>query len=84
MSWLLDWLASLMPHLMLVPIVLPMLTAALMLLLKEEQQGFKLAMSIGSTVLGLFAAIALLIWSDQSGSSTTMGVYLPGNVVHLV
>ena len=79
MSWLLDWLASLMPHLMLIPIVLPMLTAALMLLLKEEQQSIKQVMSIGSTVVGLFAAIALLIWSDQSGSSTTMGVYLPGN-----
>ncbi|MBQ0132248.1 MAG: cation:proton antiporter, partial [Comamonas sp.] len=63
MSGLLDWLASLMPHLMLVPIVLPMLTAAVMLLLKEEQQGIKLTLSIGSNVMGLFTAIALLLWA---------------------
>ena len=79
MSLILEWLASLMPHLMLAPIVLPMLTAALMLLLKEEQQDIKMVMNIGSTVAGLLAAIALLLWADQSGSSTTMGVYLPGN-----
>ena len=79
MSLILEWLASLMPHLMLAPIVLPMLTAALMLLLKEEQQDIKMVMNIGSTVAGLLVAIALLLWADQSGSSTTMGVYLPGN-----
>jgi multicomponent K+:H+ antiporter subunit D len=32
----------LMPHLMLAPILLPMLTAALMLLLREERQRLKL------------------------------------------
>ena len=79
MSLILDWLASLMPHLMLAPIVLPMLTAALMLLLKEEQQMTKVVMNISSTTLGLLVSIALLLWADQSGSSTTMGVYLPGN-----
>ena len=79
MSLILEWLASLMPNLMLVPIVLPMLTAALMLLLKEEQQQAKMVMNIGSTGLGLLACIALLLWSDQAGSSSTMGVYLSGN-----
>lgn len=79
MNAFLEWLASLMPHLMLVPIILPMLTAALMLLLKEEQQSIKVVMNIGATTLGLFASITLLIWADQAGSSTTMGVYLPGN-----
>ena len=44
MSLILEWLASLMPHLMLAPIVLPMLTAALMLLLKEEQQDIKMVL----------------------------------------
>ncbi len=34
--WL--WLGTWMPHLMLIPILLPMTTGALMLLLKEEQQ----------------------------------------------
>ncbi|HEY4665416.1 MAG TPA: cation:proton antiporter, partial [Comamonas sp.] len=73
MSLILEWLASLMPHLMLAPIVLPMLTAALMLLLKEEQQKMKMVMNAGATLVGLLVAIALLLWADQSGSNTTMG-----------
>lgn len=79
MSLILDWLASLMPHLMLAPIMLPMLVAALMLLLKEEHQSIKVVLNIGATALGLLLAIALLVWADQAGSSTTLGVYLPGN-----
>ncbi|MDH0495200.1 monovalent cation/H+ antiporter subunit D [Comamonas aquatica] len=79
MSLILDWLASLMPHLMLAPIMLPMLVAALMLLLKEEHQSIKVVLNIGATALGLLVAIALLVWADQAGSSTTLGVYLPGN-----
>lgn len=79
MSLILDWLASLMPHLMLAPIILPMLMAALMLLLKEEHQSIKVVLNIGATALGLLVAIALLVWADQAGSSTTLGVYLPGN-----
>ena len=79
MNLVLEWLASLMPHLMLAPIVLPMLTAALMLLLKEEQLAIKMAISVGATTLGLLVSIALLLWTNQSGASTTMGIYLPGN-----
>lgn len=79
MSQVLQWLTSLMPHLILVPIVLPMLTAALMLLLREEHQRIKSAMNIGATALGLLVSISLLIWSDQEGATTTLGVYLPGN-----
>ena len=37
-----DIASLLMPHLMLAPIALPMLTAALMLLMREEQQRLKL------------------------------------------
>ncbi|WP_368924104.1 monovalent cation/H+ antiporter subunit D [Comamonas aquatica] len=79
MSPVLEWMASLMPHLMLAPIMLPMLVAALMLLLKEEHQSIKVVLNIGATTLGLLVAIALLVWADQAGSSTTLGVYLPGN-----
>lgn len=75
MIW--DWFASGMPHLMLAPVLLPMFTAALMLLLREEQQALKLVLNIGSTALGLLVAIALLVWADQEGG--TMGVYLAAN-----
>ncbi|CAM3366732.1 monovalent cation/H+ antiporter subunit D [Paracidovorax anthurii] len=70
---------ALMPHLMLVPIMLPMLTAALMLLLREERQRLKLGMNMLSTLLGLVAALALLYWTHRSGQPATLGVYLPGN-----
>ncbi|SFU47571.1 multisubunit potassium/proton antiporter, PhaD subunit [Paenacidovorax caeni] len=77
-QWI-DTIAGLMPHLMLAPIVLPLLTAALMLLLREEQQRLKLGLNLLSTLLGLAIAVALLAWSARAGSPATLGVYLPGN-----
>lgn len=74
-----DGLSALMPHLMLAPIVLPLLTAALMLLLREERQRLKLGLNIASTSLGLMIAVGLLLWTSQATVPTTMGVYLPGN-----
>ncbi|WP_159915594.1 monovalent cation/H+ antiporter subunit D [Pantoea sp. 18069] len=74
-----DIASLLMPHLMLAPIALPMLTAAVMLLMREEQQRLKLGLNILSTLVGLLIAIALLGWTDQAGAPVTMGVYLPGN-----
>jgi len=71
--------ASLTPHLMLAPIMLPLLTASLMLLLREERQRFKLGVNIASTLLGLVISIALLQWTHKAGAPTSMGVYLPGN-----
>lgn len=79
MSHLADLTSALMPHLMLAPIGLPLLTAALLLLLREEQQGLKLGLSVASTLLGLVIAVALLQWTHHSGAPATMGVYLPGN-----
>ena len=51
-----------MPHLMLAPIALPMFTAALLLLLREEQQRLKFGVSLVSTLVGLLVSIALLQW----------------------
>ncbi|NMM76260.1 monovalent cation/H+ antiporter subunit D [Acidovorax sp. SRB_14] len=68
-----------MPHLMLAPVVLPLFTAALMLLLREEKQRLKLALNLGSTLIGLGVAVALLLWTHQRGAPATMGIYLPGN-----
>lgn len=73
------WTEFLMPHLMLAPIMLPMLTAALMLFLGEERQRLKLGMNLLSTVLGLSIVIMLLGWTNQSGAAATMAVYMPGN-----
>ncbi len=70
---------ALMPHLMLAPIALPLLTAALMLMLREERQRLKVALNLASTLLGLVVATLLLIQADRQGGTATMGVYLPGN-----
>jgi len=68
-----------MPHLMLAPIVLPLVTAALMLMLREEQQRLKVTLNLFSTALGLLIAVVLLFWANQQGLPTSLGVYLPGN-----
>ena len=71
--------ASLMPHLILAPIALPMLTAGFMLLLREEHQRTKVVLNIGSTILGLVAAVLLLLQAKDPGLHGSLGVYLPGN-----
>ena len=68
-----------MPHLMLAPIALPMLTAALMLLLREERQRLKLGLNVFSTALGLLVSVVLLLWANQPGATSAMGVYLAAN-----
>ncbi|MCZ2102961.1 MAG: monovalent cation/H+ antiporter subunit D [Burkholderiales bacterium] len=78
MNGLMQTIGQFMPHLMLAPIALPMLTAALLLLVREEHERAKLAIGIASTLLGLLVAIALLLWT-QDGATGSLGVYLPGN-----
>ncbi|MDB5891236.1 MAG: monovalent cation/H+ antiporter subunit [Polaromonas sp.] len=71
-----------MPHLVAVPIVLPMLTAALMLLLNEKQRRLKATLTVVSGLAGLLAALALLRWVNApatGGGTGSIGVYLPGN-----
>lgn len=77
MSALLHLANAWMPHLLLAPIVLPMLTAALMLLLNEEHQRTKVVLNVASTSLGLVIAIALFAWSDSQ--TQAMSVYLVSN-----
>ncbi|ADU35975.1 monovalent cation/H+ antiporter subunit D [Variovorax paradoxus] len=71
-----------MPHLVAVPILVPMLTAALMLLLGENRRRAKSFLSVVSGLVGLLAALALLRWvnaADTGGGAGSIGVYLPGN-----
>ncbi|MEO7401746.1 MAG: proton-conducting transporter membrane subunit, partial [Polaromonas sp.] len=71
--------AALMPHLLLAPIALPLLTAALMLLMREEQQRLKVTLNLVSTLAGLLVAALLLIQADQQSATAPMDVYLAGN-----
>ncbi|KQP14973.1 monovalent cation/H+ antiporter subunit D [Pseudorhodoferax sp. Leaf267] len=80
---LLDRLLELsMPHLIAAPILLPMLTAALMLMLEERQRRTKATLTVISGVLGLLVALALLRWvnAPETGDGPgSIGVYLAGN-----
>jgi len=68
-----------MPHLVVAPILLPMLTAALMLLMGEKRRGAKAALNVLASALGLGVAVALLLWVDAQPAPQAFGVYLPGN-----
>ena len=72
-------LDRLMPHLILAPIALPLLTAGLMLLLREERQRTKVTLNITSTLVGLGVAVLLLVQAKEPSVQTSLGVYLPGN-----
>jgi len=73
-----DWVSHAMPHLIVVPVALPMLAAAVMLLLGGQRRAQALV-GILSGVAGLIVAVALLQWADTRATSEAIGVYLPSN-----
>jgi len=77
---LLDRLLELgMPHLVAAPILLPLLTAAIMLMLGEKHRPLKAKINLFSSLLGLFISVMLLQWTQTTGVPGSIGVYLPGN-----
>ena len=66
-------------HLVVAPVLLPLGTAALMLLLGEGRRGAKAVANVASTVLGLAIAVALLHGVAARHGPAAFGVYLPGN-----
>jgi len=70
---------NLMPHLIVAPILLPLLTAACMLLLGEKHRPLKARINLVSTLLGLGIAVLLLVWTQQQSTPAAIGVYLPSN-----
>ncbi len=70
------WIDALMPHLIVAPILLPMLTGALMLLISESRTRLKIGINLLSTVLWLSIAISLLMWTVRHDG---IGVYTAAN-----
>ncbi|MFS0827701.1 monovalent cation/H+ antiporter subunit D [Pseudomonas phoenicis] len=70
---------SLMNQMIVMPILLPLLTAALMLLLGEKHRQLKARLNLLSSCVGLSVAVTLLLWVKSQGSAESIGVYLPGN-----
>ncbi|MFZ5507410.1 MAG: proton-conducting transporter membrane subunit, partial [Pseudomonadota bacterium] len=69
---------ALMPHLTIVPILLPLLTACLLLLLDGRRHRIRGMIGLGAALANLAVAVLLLFWvgSDQPAA---YGVYLPSN-----
>jgi multicomponent K+:H+ antiporter subunit D len=68
-----------MAHLIAAPILLPLLTAAVMLMLGEKHRPLKAKINLLSSLLGLGIAVMLLQWTQTTGVPGSIGVYLPGN-----
>lgn len=66
-------------HLLVAPILLPLATAALMLLLGEGRRSLKAVVNLLSTSLGLLIAVALLLEVAGRDAPAAFGIYLPGN-----
>ena len=66
-------------HLVVAPVLLPLATAALMLLLGEGRRRTKALLNIASAALGLALAVVWLLLCVQADGTAALGVYLPGN-----
>ena len=73
------WIDAAMPHLVVAPIVLPMIAAAVMLGLGEERRVARAMVDIVACAAGLAVALALMAWVDEGGASGAVAVYLPAN-----
>ncbi|MBP6900772.1 MAG: monovalent cation/H+ antiporter subunit D [Burkholderiaceae bacterium] len=67
------------PELIVAPVLLPLATAGLMLLLGEGRRSLKAAANLLSTLASLAAAVALLLQVDRLDAASAFAVYLPGN-----
>jgi multicomponent K+:H+ antiporter subunit D len=72
-----DWVQRAMPHLIVAPIVLPLLTAGLMFVLGARRRSWQSAIGMVSTMASLVIAIGLLRWTDRDGAAGAIGVFLP-------
>ncbi len=66
-------------HLIVVPVVLPLLTAAVLLLIREQRRRLQALLNIGATAVGLAVAVALLLRVHGVGAVGSIGVYLAAN-----
>ena len=70
---------SAMPHLIAAPILLPLLSAAVMLLLGERRRQWQARLDVLSCLIGLAVSVGLLSWVGARDAPLAFGVYLPSN-----
>ncbi len=78
-GWLNALAQAAMPHLMMVPILLPLVTACVMLLLNERRHRSKAVLGLLAALANLGVALVLLQWAKGSPGASAHGVYLPSN-----
>ncbi len=72
-------IAPLMPHLVVAPVLVPLVAAALLLLIGQERREVLVAGSLVATFATLAVAVLLLVWVDAQGATPVVAVYLPAN-----
>ncbi len=70
---------QLLPYLVFVPVVLPLVTAALLVLLGEKRRRVRTLVNICATLAGLLVAATILWCVDAGGVPGAIGVYLGSN-----
>lgn len=68
-----------LPHLIVGPIVLPLLVAASLLLIGDKRRRFKSIVNVGAALGNLLVALAILRAVDAGGVPRAVGVYLAAN-----
>lgn len=66
-------------HLVVAPVLLPLATAALMLLMGDGRRSLKAGVNLVSTLAGLALGVELLVQVSAQPAPLAVGVYLPGN-----
>jgi multicomponent K+:H+ antiporter subunit D len=74
-----DETGSLLLHLIVAPVLLPLTTAALLLLIGERRHRAKALIGVAATVGGLAVAVALMLWVRNHSGAAAIGIYLPSN-----
>ncbi len=69
----------LMPHLVVVPILLPMFTAALLVAVREKHRATRSAINVLSCLVGVLVAALLLTWIKERDTPSAFALYLPAN-----
>lgn len=70
---------SLAAHLIVLPVVLPLITAALLLFLRDNRRRWKSLVNVAATLLGVVTAVAILRRVDHGSGAGDLHVYLAAN-----
>ncbi|MDZ4101219.1 MAG: monovalent cation/H+ antiporter subunit D [Hydrogenophaga sp.] len=70
---------ALMPHLMVAPVLLPLLAACLLMLVSERRHRTKATLGLLATAANLVVAVLLVFWVKAEDEPSAFGIYLPSN-----